>query len=158
MPDITREGHTVEDYVAVLNLLHSYADALERGDFDRINALFSDADLYVSGRDEPVVQAGNGRLGDLIRQSMPVYPPDNAPRVRLMITNHRVHFDGSRVRVQSCFMMFQVLSGSQLAASPVAVGTYDDRFLRRGDTWQFTERHETIKATGDLRGELIDNP
>lgn len=150
-------GASAEDphaYWAILNLIHQYADALDRGDFDAIGVLFHYADIYMPGNEAPVVRAESGQFGDLLRAAVRVYLPAGTPRTRHVTTNHQIHFeDPATARTRSYFTVFQEVAPVRL--EPIITGIYDDRLVRVATGWRFTERREAITSVGDLSAHLI---
>ena len=141
------------DYFALLNLVHEYADAVDDGDFDRVGALFVDADVYLPGWTGPAVRARTGDFGQLLRDVVRVYPPRNTPRTRHVTTNHQIAFEGSTAaRMRSYFSVFQEVAPGNL--QPIICGTYDDRFAKVDGKWRFTERRQAVTAIGDLSAHL----
>ncbi|MBW1886429.1 MAG: nuclear transport factor 2 family protein [Deltaproteobacteria bacterium] len=51
------------DYFLIQNLLNRYSDAVDRGDFDAVGAMFRDADVYFPGDEKPSIQSGTGDFG-----------------------------------------------------------------------------------------------
>lgn len=148
-------AHGAGDYFAILNVIHAYADALDRGDFAALGTLFHHADVYMPGSsDEPDVQSGTGRFGDFLRAAVRVYPPAGTPRTQHVTTNHQIHFDtASTARARSYFTVFQALPGPSI--QPIITGIYDDRFRLIGGAWRIVERREAVTALGDLSAHLI---
>lgn len=141
------------DYFDLLNLVHGYADALDRGDFDQIGEMFRHANVYMPGSIEPEVRAGSGEFNKVLRDAVRVYLPGNTPRTRHVTTNDLIVFESQTcARMRSYFTVLQQVSPGSL--QPVICGTYDDRFSKIDDEWCFIERREAVTASGDLSAHL----
>lgn len=144
---------SASDHIAVLNLLYAYSDAVDQGDFDRVDAMFRQADVYMPGSDRPVVRAGHGGFGDLLRGAVRVYPPGGTPRTRHVCTNAQVWFDGpDAARSRSYFTVFQETAPRQVEA--IFIGTYDDLFVQADGEWRFAERREGVTGIGNASAHL----
>lgn len=153
MPGPSRFDPAAGDYFALLNLLHGYSDAVDAGDFDRVDAMFRHADVYMPGSDEPAVRAGQGGFGDLLRGAVRVYPPGGTPRTRHLCSNAQIRFDGpAAARSRSYFTVFQETAPRRIEA--IFIGTYDDRFARVDGVWRFVERREGVTGIGNATGHL----
>lgn len=142
-----------EDYFALLNLLHEYSDAVDRGDFDRVDALFRDADVFMPGNDQPAVRAGEGGFAALLRGAVRTYPPGDTPRTRHLCTNAQIHFEGAdRASSRSYYTVFQETAPQRIEA--IFIGTYDDRFARMAGDWRFIERREGVTGIGNAAAHL----
>ena len=142
------------DYFLIQNLLNRYSDAVDRGDFDAVGAMFRDADVYFPGDAEPSVKAGTGDLGPQLHKWTRVYPETGNPRTRHLCTNLIIDFDdATHARCQSYFVVFQ--AAESLPLQPIITGSYLDRLEKLGDTWRFTERRELVGQTGDLSAHLL---
>ncbi len=144
------------DYFLIQNLLNRYSDAVDRGDFDAVGAMFRDADVYFPGDAEPTVKAGTGNLGPQLHKWTRVYPETGNPRTRHLCTNPIIDFDDdTHARCQTYYVVFQAAEGFPL--QPIITGTYVDRFEKVGEEWRFTERRELVGQTGDLSAHLLQS-
>jgi len=142
-----------DDYFALLNLLYAYSDAVDHGDFDRVDAMFRDADVFMPGSEQPDVRAGEGGFGALLRGAVRTYPPGGTPLTRHLCTNAQIHFDGEdRAHTRSYFTVLQETGQQRL--EPIFIGTYDDRFARIDGEWRFVERREGVTGIGNAAAHL----
>ena len=142
-----------EDHFALLNLLHAYSDAVDHGDFDQIDAMFRDADVFMPGADQPATRAGEGGFGALLRGAVRTYPPGDIPRTRHLCTNAQIRFDGQdRATLRSYFTVMQQTGLQRI--EPIFIGTYDDRFARIKGEWRFVERREGVTGIGNAAAHL----
>lgn len=130
----------------ITNLLYTYADAMDSGDFERAATLFEHAQIAMSG--EHVVDA-NGLLASW-RKMVRLYP-DGTPRTKHVITNPIIEID-DEARSATCQSYYTVLQATDgLALQVVAAGRYRDRFECADGTWRFAFRDYSLL---DLRGDL----
>lgn len=143
------------DYFLILNLLHRYSDAVDRGDFDRVGEMFRHADVYFPGEEAPSVKAGDDHdFGDALTQWTRRYPDTGNPKTRHFCTNAIIDFDDdTHARCQSYFLVVQATD--QLPLQPIISGTYVDRLEKSAGEWRFTERRELIGQVGDLSAHLL---
>jgi len=143
------------DYFAIQNLIHRYADLLDRGKVDEVGALFDHADVYMPGEVEPGSKAGQNRMAEIFRQWTRFYPEaDGRPRTRHVTTNLIIEPDGpNRAKTQSYVIVFQ--STPTFTIQPIIGGTYNDKFEKLNGEWRFTERREEMNLYGDLSNHLL---
>ena len=127
------------------NLLYSYADAIDRADFEAAAALFDHGRIVAAGH----VIEGREAIAALWRQWLKLYPC-GTPRTRHLITNPliRVADDGLSASCRSQWTVLQAAPG--FALQVVATGGYDDRFVVIDGVWAFAERRY---ARTDLVGD-----
>jgi len=145
------------DYFAIQNLIHRYADLLDRGKVDEVGALFDHADVYMPDDPEPWSRAGQNRMAEIFRKWTRFYPEaDGRPRTRHVTTNLIIEPDGpNRAKTQSYVIVFQSNENEGFPIQPIIGGTYNDRFEKVNGEWRFTERREEMSLYGDLRHHLL---
>jgi 3-phenylpropionate/cinnamic acid dioxygenase small subunit len=132
------------------NLIASYAEFMDAGDFDALADLLADADFTLSSGE---TLSGRDAVQRLVNDTLRLYD-DGTPRTRHVTTNVIVEVDeaagtaGSR----SYFTVFQALPDFPLQA--VACGRYRDRFERRDSGWRFVERQVSTDFLGDVSRHL----
>ena len=143
------------DYFLIQNLLNRYADAVDRGDFEAVGAMFRHADVYFPGEAEPSVRAGSGDFAKQLHAWTRIYPETGNPCTRHLCTNPIIDFgdDDAHARCQSYYVVFQAAEGFPL--QPIITGTYLDRFEKVAGIWRFSERRELVGQTGDLSAHLL---
>ena len=142
------------DYFLIQNLLNRYSDAVDRGDFDAVGAMFRDADVYFPGDAEPSVKAGTGDLGPQLHKWTRVYPETGNPRTRHLCTNLIIDFDdATHARCQSYFVVFQ--AAESLPLQPIITGRYKHSYEKRGGRWRFTLVKFFVDQVGDLSQHLL---
>jgi 3-phenylpropionate/cinnamic acid dioxygenase small subunit len=136
-------------YWAIQNLIATYAELVDDGDFAAVAMLLADASFTggagsVSGRDA---------IEKMLRDSLIVYD-DGTPRTKHITTNVAIEIDedaGTAVS-RSYFTVLQALP--DLTLQPIVSGRYQDRFARRDGRWCFVERRVRTDLVGDLSRHL----
>ena len=134
---------------AIENLIATYAELVDDGDFAGVGALLADATITgaagsVSGRDA---------IETMLRDNLIVYD-DGTPRTKHVTTNVAIEVDeeaGTAVS-RSYFTALQALP--DLALQPIVSGRYHDRFERRDGRWRFVERRVRTDLVGDASRHL----
>jgi ketosteroid isomerase-like protein len=134
---------------AIENLIATYAELVDSGDFTGLGTLLADATFAGSGT--PV--SGPAAIERMFRTMLIIYD-DGTPRTKHVTTNIIIDTDdqAGTATARSYVTVFQARPG--LALQPIMSGRYHDRFQRRDDCWRFTERQVLIDLTGDLTGHL----
>jgi 3-phenylpropionate/cinnamic acid dioxygenase small subunit len=136
-------------YRAIENLIATYAELVDAGDFARVGILLADATFTsaagsVSGRDA---------IEKMLRDSLIVYD-DGTPRTKHITTNVAIEVDeeaGTAIS-RSYFTALQALP--DLVLQPIVSGRYQDRFARRDGQWRFVERRVRTDLIGDVSRHL----
>ncbi|MEI5671743.1 MULTISPECIES: nuclear transport factor 2 family protein [Nocardioides] len=140
MTDSARE---IED------LLLSYAERIDAGDFAGVGALFAHGTL--------AGQRGSERVQALYEATTRRYD-DGTPLTHHAVTNLRVRVDeeaGTAV-ASSYFTVTQATP--TLPLQVVVTGRYADTFRRRDDGWWFDERVMHVDQVGDVSQHLLIDP
>lgn len=136
---------------SILNLLFTYAERVDAGDFDGVSRLFDGAQVFMAGPDQPAVPGS--MVGTVMARFVKVY--DGIPRTKHLVTNSIIEADGpSSVVARSQFTVLQEVPG-ELPLQVVASGRYHDRFATDdGTTWRFVERVMLVDAHGNVSAHL----
>ena len=136
---------------SILNLLFTYAERVDAGDFDGVSRLFDGAQVFMAGPDQPAVPGS--MVGAVMARFVKVY--DGIPRTKHLVTNSIIEADGpSSVAARSQFTVLQDVPGV-LPLQVVASGRYHDRFATDdGTTWRFVERVMLVDAHGNVSAHL----
>lgn len=138
---------SLDDYLAIQNLLHSYPYALDSGRFDAVGELLGAADVYSGGA--LMASKDAAAVAGAFRDWVLVYD-DGTPRTRHMLANLIIRPDGAgRAIAQSYVMVFQQ-AGSH-ALQPVIGGDYLDHLAKVDGRWTIVQRHMGNDLIGDLR-------
>ncbi|MFG2793464.1 nuclear transport factor 2 family protein [Streptomyces sp. NPDC048419] len=137
------------DTSAVTNLIATYAELVDTGDFAGVGALFADAVFLGSGA--PL--EGGEAVERMLRDTVILYE-DGTPRTHHVTTNIAVEVDEATgtAAARSYVTIFQALP--DLPLQSIAAGRYNDRFVRRDGQWRFAERRVRIHLAGDLSRHL----
>ena len=139
------------DERAILNLLYSYAERIDAGDFAGVSQLFADAPVFMAGPDQPPVPGT--QVGAVLHHFVKTY--DGIPRTKHLVTNTILEADSpTSVRTRSQFTVLQNVP-DELPLQVVASGRYHDEFAKnaRGE-WAFAQRIMLVDAHGDVSAHL----
>jgi 3-phenylpropionate/cinnamic acid dioxygenase small subunit len=139
-------------YRAIENLIATYAELVDDGDFAGVGILLADA-TFTGGAGSV---SGGAAIEKMLRDNLIVYE-DGTPRTKHVTTNVTIEVDeeaGTAVS-RSYFTALQALP--DLALQPIVSGRYHDRFERRDGQWRFVERHVRTDLLGDVSRHLRDS-
>ena len=134
---------------AIENLIATYAELVDDGDFEGVGSLLADA-TFTGGAGSV---SGADAIERMLRDSLIVYD-DGTPRTKHITTNLAIEVDeeaGTAVS-RAYFTALQALP--DLALQPIVSGRYDDRFERRDGQWRFVERRVRTDLVGDVSRHL----
>jgi 3-phenylpropionate/cinnamic acid dioxygenase small subunit len=138
---------------AIANLIFTYAERIDLGDYEGLADLFAHAEITADGRDTPT----RGRDEVLAMYTASTRKYDNGtPRTKHVTTNLIVEVDegGDAATCRSYFTVMQAVPGG-LHLQPVIAGRYHDRFERADGAWRFARRHMIVDLVGDLSQHLL---
>ena len=136
-------------FQAIENLIATYAERVDDGDFAGVAELLADA-TFAGGAGSA---SGRDAIEKMLRESLIVYD-DGTPRTKHVTTNVVIEVDaeaGTAVS-RSYFTVLQALPG--LALQPIVSGRYQDRFERPEGDWRFVERRVQTDLVGDVSRHL----
>jgi 3-phenylpropionate/cinnamic acid dioxygenase small subunit len=136
----------------IANLLYSYAEYMDSGDFAGAASLFRHARLRVDGGGDSTVDADT--MLSLWRGMVIVYS-DGTPRTKHVVTNPiiEVDDDAATATCRSYYTVLQQTDGFPLQV--IVTGRYHDRFERSDGHWRFAYRdYSLIDAVGDISHHL----
>lgn len=134
---------------AIENLISTYAELVDDGDFVAVGILPADA-TFTGGAGSA---SGRDAIEKVLRENVIVYE-DGTPRTKHVTTNLAIDVDeaaGTAVS-RSYFTAFQALP--DLALQPIVSGRYEDSFERRDRQWRFVERCVRTDLVGDVSRDL----
>jgi 3-phenylpropionate/cinnamic acid dioxygenase small subunit len=136
----------------IANLLYTYAEYMDSGDFASAADLFAHAQLRVSAEDDGIVDSDT--MLSLWRGMVIVYP-DGTPRTKHVVTNPIIDVD-DEAGTATCRSYYTVLQQTDdFPLQVVVTGRYADRFERVDGRWRFTYRdYSMIDQVGDLSHHL----
>jgi ketosteroid isomerase-like protein len=137
-------------YEAIRNLLGTYCEVMDAGDFVALGALFADGRMVDhQGRR---IAAGSEAVTELWTAMVRLY--DGSPRIRTIVSGPVIEVDADVASCRSSFVLLQQPPDGELA--PIAAGRYQDTFACTDGRWHFTERMMLLDQPGDLSRHLVD--
>ena len=162
---------SVEDRLAITDLLYRYAELIDAGDFDGVGQLLALA-TFGGTRSRGAGRPATSRRGDISPQTSGAEEiaklmttrrfPDfgNTPRTRHLVLNPIVEVNADRTATaRSTFCV--VHATDTVPLQPIVVGRYFDRFRCDPDVrdgWHFTARRVDVEMVGDVSAHLIFDP
>ena len=147
-----------DDRVALLDLLATYADGINRRAWAEVEELFEpECEIVIdTRRGEPLTMVGGPALGEFVAGAI-----ERFDFFEFVILSARVWVDGSdeaRGRLYMC----EIRHDRTTREKSQAFGVYHDRFQRVGDRWRFAGRqyHSLARTPTDGRAglEVFDFP
>jgi 3-phenylpropionate/cinnamic acid dioxygenase small subunit len=136
---------------AIRNLLGSYCELMDAGDFDGLAALFADG--WLSDENGTVFARGSDEIATMWHAQTILH--DGSPRTRHLTANTIIELDEAdgSATVRSTYVVLQATA--EMSLQPIITGRYVDRFVRGEDgTWRWQERRYTVDHVGDLSHHL----
>jgi 3-phenylpropionate/cinnamic acid dioxygenase small subunit len=146
---------TVEDKLAITELLYRYAELIDAGDFDAVGRLLARA-TFAGTRSASTSSAE--AIAKLFGATTRRYPGHgNTPRTRHLVLNPIIDIaeDGTAT-ARSTFCVVQATETVPL--QPIVVGRYFDTFSCDDTGWYFTERQVDVEMIGDISAHLMFDP
>ena len=136
-------------YRAIENLIISYAELVDAGDFAGLGTLLADASF--AGGGAPV--AGHDAIQRMFQELIIRYE-DGTPQTKHVTTNIAIELDedAGMATSRAYFTVLQAVPG--LALQPIAAGRYHDRFDRHDGRWRFAKRRVHLDLIGDTSRHL----
>ena len=146
---------TADDKLAVTELLYTYAELIDAGDFDGVGALLGRSTF---GGPASGSVSGAENIAKLFAATTRRYPGHgNTPRTRHLVLNPIVEVSGQRSATsRSTFCVIQDTEAVPL--QPIVVGRYFDAFSCDDAGWYFTERKVEVQMVGDVSAHLTVDP
>lgn len=135
------------DTQSIKNLVHSYAELLDSGNFQALGRLFERAAVSVHG------SARQAQGAEAVRRMLVggVRLYNGVPSTKHLVTNLVIELaeDRTSAIARSYYVAFQACEG--LSLQPIMAGRWHDRLERQGDEWYFIERVIYPDLVGDIR-------
>ncbi|HZP30440.1 MAG TPA: nuclear transport factor 2 family protein [Acidimicrobiia bacterium] len=143
-------------YFAIPNLIATYAERIDAGDFEGVADLFAHATITVEEND--VVVRGKAETLAMYEQYTRRYDDNGTPHTRHVTTNLilDVDDDAGTGTCRSYITVFQ--RTDVLPLQPILAGRYHDRFERVDSEWRFAHRHMINDYLGDLSQHMLADP
>jgi hypothetical protein len=132
--------------VEIANLVYTYAERIDAGDFEAAAALFAHARIKT-----PLGEIGSDEVLKMWRGSVILYE-DGTPRTKHVITNPIIEVDeaAGRGTCRTYYTVMQQAGDGPLEA--VICGRYHDAFERVEGKWRFSYRDYSLHdMPGDMR-------
>ena len=141
-------------YQAIKNLIYTYADRIDAGDYEGLSQLFEHAVITAEAMDDPI--QGSESVQAMYTASTRLYPDTGTPKTKHVTTNVIIEVDEANdsATARAYYTVMQAIAGS-LALQPVISGRYRDEFERVDGVWRFSRRHMYIDLVGDLSQHLL---
>ncbi len=132
---------------AITNLVLTYAERIDLGDFDGLADLFADAEITAEGG---AVWRGRDEVLAMYVDGTRRYPDTGTPKTKHVTTNLLIEVDeeAGTATNRAYYTVLQAVPGS-FALAPIIAGRYRDSFERVGGTWRFASRHMLVDLIGD---------
>jgi 3-phenylpropionate/cinnamic acid dioxygenase small subunit len=141
------------------NLLYTYADRIDRGDFDGLAELFTHGRIEgIEGGGAEAVFEGLDRVRSLYGATTRIHEDTGTPRTKHLCTNAIIHVDEhedetATATAQSNYLVCQATP--DLPLQVVVTGRYRETFHRIEGTWWFGTRTMYVDQTGDVSHHLL---
>jgi 3-phenylpropionate/cinnamic acid dioxygenase small subunit len=138
----------------IQDLLHTYAERIDAGDFDGVADLFEHGRIHGREGGPPgTVFEGRDQVRALYEMTTRLHE-DGTPRTRHVTTNSIIEADdeGGTARARSSYTVFQATP--ELPLQPIICGRYGDTFHVVDGAWWFDTRTMYVDLTGDLSHHL----
>lgn len=148
----------MSDEVEIANLIYTYAERIDLGDFEGVGRLFEHAEVTAGA--EPTPNVGSAAVTEMFTTWTRRYPSEVNPsgytlHTKHVTTNVQIHLepDGQSARTRSYFTVF--MQTETLPLQPIIAGRYHDEFRKIDGAWCFTRRHMITDLVGDLSEHLL---
>jgi ketosteroid isomerase-like protein len=137
---------------AVTNLIYSYAERIDEGDFAGVAEVFEHATLTFENFGDAI--SGRDAIEKLYANTTRRYD-DGTPRTKHVMTNVIVDLaDGFHASSRSYFTVLQAVPG-ELSLQPVIAGRYRHTYERVDGIWRVATMHVIIDLTGELGHHML---
>jgi hypothetical protein len=147
-PDPEQSARSIE------NLIATYAELVDAGDFGGLGELLADA---VFGGEGDAVVGGREAIEKIFRAMVRVYE-NGTPCTKHVTTNVRIEVDHESGTAQSHSYVTVLQALPDLPLQPIVAGRYRDSFLFREGIWRFAERRFLTDLVGDVSRHLRGGP
>jgi 3-phenylpropionate/cinnamic acid dioxygenase small subunit len=141
-------------HVAVTNLIFTYAERIDDGDFAGVAELFRHGEITFAGSD--VASQGVEEVRRMYEGWTRRFE-DGTPRTKHITSNLIIEVDES-AGTATCRSYFTVLQQTpELPLQPIIAGRYHDRFERVDGIWRFAHRRMLTDLVGDVSQHLLNS-
>ena len=149
----------MSDHVEIANLVYTYAERIDLGDFAGVGALFEHA-VITTDPAQGGETRGSAAATKMYAEWTRVYADPRSPTGKTLHTKHvttnlQVYVDpGGRAAKTRCYFTVMMQTGT-LPLQPIISGRYHDEFEKVDGRWWFTRRHIITDLVGDLSQHLL---
>jgi hypothetical protein len=143
-------------YVAIPNLLATYAERIDAGDFKGLAELFTHAQITTEGGPDPIFGAEEALA--MYERWTRRFPDNGTPHSHHVTTNIILDVDDEAGTATSRSYFTVFMRTDTLPLQPIIAGRYHDSFERVDGTWRFTHRHMFSDHLGDLSEHMLGDP
>lgn len=140
----------IDDARQIENLLYTYAEYIDLGNFEGIAELFRHAVITSPAGGET---QGYDEVLAMYQNSTRLYPDTGTPHTKHVTSNPIIEVDGDKASCRSYFTVLQSLP--DLALQPIISGRYHDEFEKVDGNWHFSQRMMLPELFGDLSQHLL---
>lgn len=142
----------MDSYRAIQNLLSTYAERIDAGDFAGVGQLFARGEILAPAGDQGVKGAANVQA--MYELFTKVYA-DGTPCTQHQMSNVWIEVDeaAGKAQARSRFTVLQQLEDFPLQV--IIAGGYEDSFERDAQGWHFVRRLMKPRLYGDLSRHLL---
>lgn len=149
----------MNDAIEIANLIYTYAERIDVGDFAGVGALFERAVITTDpsqGEETRGSEAATRMYTAWTKRYVdPRSPTGHTLHTKHVTTNLQIHLDGDgrTARTRSYFTV--LMQTETLPLQPIVAGRYHDEFEKHEGCWGFTRRHILTDLVGDLSEHLL---
>lgn len=144
-----------ESYIEIMNLIYSYPDRIDAGDFAGVGELFADATIDMGGGE---VLRGQREVQESFEKWTRRYPDDGTPHTRHCITNPIVDIDEAAGTAVVRYYIMVIQRTDEFPLQPVWANKYEDHLRRVDGRWRFHRRRGFAHLPGDTSHHLLAAP
>lgn len=140
----------MDDARQIENLLYTYAERIDLGDFEGLAELFNHAVITSPQGGET---KGSEAVLAMYQNSTRIYPDNGTPHTKHVTTNPIIEVDDDTATCRSYFTVLQSLP--DLPLQPIISGRYHDEFEKVDEQWRFSKRTMLPELFGNLSQHLL---
>jgi len=144
-----------ESYIEIMNLVYTYPERIDAGDFEGVGELFAEAVFETEGGES---LEGSNAVQASFEHWTRRYPDDGTPHTRHCITNPIIEIDEPEGRAVVRYYVTVLQRTDSFPLQPVWANRYEDRFVRKDGRWRFAHRRGFAHLPGDVSQHLMDTP
>jgi len=144
-----------ESYIEIMNLVYSYPERIDAGDFAGVGELFKNGVFETEGGE---ALRGSEEVEANFNRWTRRFPDDGTPHTRHSVSNPIVEIDEAAGTAVVRYYMTVFQRTSELPLQPVWANRYEDRFIRDDGRWHFAHRKGFAHLPGDTSEHLLSSP